>query len=243
MDIHTTKITEGKTKLIVPDLEYYKQFGQFPSAVAPLFYNPAMEFSRDVSVCLLHAHYLKTKRKLKIADPLASTGIRGIRYAKELGKEVEDVYLNDINESTEEFMKENIKLNKLKNVHTSITEANVFLVKNQNNKFNVIDIDPFGTPMPFIDSASKALFRSRGLISVTATDTSALCGSAANSCLRKYFAWPLHNEHMKEVGARILVSAIMKHFSPLRIGLTPVFTQSSDHYMKVFAVTHSTPSK
>ena len=43
-----------------------------------------------------------------------------------------------------------------------------------------IDIDPFGSPVPFIDSAIQSLART-GVLEVTATDTAALTGSSLSS--------------------------------------------------------------
>ena len=53
-----------------------------------------------------------------------------------------------------------------------------------------IDIDPFGSPNPFLDSAianKKYVY-----LAITSTDTSGLAGSYKNACLRKYWALPLH---------------------------------------------------
>ncbi|MCU0373510.1 MAG: ATP-binding protein, partial [Ignavibacteria bacterium] len=44
--------------------------------------------------------------------------------------------------------------------------------------FDYIDIDPFGSPCPFLDAAIKRLSRG-GILAVTATDTSALAGKSA----------------------------------------------------------------
>ncbi|MBN1160208.1 MAG: tRNA (guanine(10)-N(2))-dimethyltransferase [Candidatus Diapherotrites archaeon] len=235
------KIREGSTEIKVPDLEYYRQFAKDPSFEAPVFYNPKMEFSRDVSVCMISSYQKLNHYKLRIADPLAGTGIRGIRYANEI-ENVEKVWVNDLDEFSVKVIKENVKSNKLNNVEVSNKDANLFLDEHQHDKFNVIDLDPFGTAMPFLDSAIRSLYLHGGFITLTATDTSALCGAFPESCMRRYFAVPAHNEHMKEIGARILVGAMIRQFAVYERTFEPVFTQSSDHYFKVFGVVKPSPS-
>ena len=50
-----------------------------------------------------------------------------------------------------------------------------------------IDIDPFGSPVAFLDSAIQSLART-GMLEVTATDTAALTGSSLSSQQRRYGA-------------------------------------------------------
>ena len=69
-------ITEGSIKLKVPKADKVsKEMG--------VFYNPAMRLNRDISVLLLNSI---NKNNLQIADPLAATGVRSIRFLKELRK-------------------------------------------------------------------------------------------------------------------------------------------------------------
>ena len=56
----------------------------------------------------------------------------------------------------------------------------------------MVDIDPFGTPSPFIESAAISA-KAGGMLCVTATDTSALCGTYKEPCIRKYNSMPLKN--------------------------------------------------
>ena len=47
----------------------------------------------------------------------------------------------------------------------------------ESDKFDIVDLDPYGSMVPFLYSALKAL-RKGGLLCVTCTDTRVLCGSA-----------------------------------------------------------------
>ena len=84
------------------------------------------------------------------------SGIRGIRYKKEIDG-VGDVSINDISPLANEFTRINAELNEVE-VEIDQKEANNELRSNM-GRFDVIDIDPFGTPSPFVDSAGYNLKR------------------------------------------------------------------------------------
>jgi tRNA (guanine26-N2/guanine27-N2)-dimethyltransferase len=99
--------------------------------------------------------------------------------------------------------------------------------------FDYIDIDPFGSPNPFLESAIVRLAR-HGILAVTATDTSALAGSSTTACKRKYWAKPLKNEFMHETGIRILIRKVQLIGAQYEKALTPIFSFSKDHYYRIF---------
>lgn len=208
---------------------FYAPIGKI-SKKLPVFYNPDMKLNRDMCVLLLKALPLE----LRIADILAGTGVRSIRLLKELPKErIQSIDINDNNPNAAKTIKKNLKLNKIKgkkiNVHCK--DANSFLT--ESNGFNYIDIDPFGSPNPFLDSAIKRLAR-EGILAVTATDTSALAGSYPDSCKRKYWAVPLRNELMHEVGIRILARKVQLIGAQYEKALVPIFCHSTLHYVRVY---------
>lgn len=200
----------------------------------PVFYNPVMKLNRDIS-CLVLASVLNPASKpIRIALPLAGSGIRGIRFLKELDKKIiKEIHFNDKKENYKEYMKKNFELNNIKSktVFLHNEDANTFLF--QNRPFDYIDIDPFGTPNPFLDSAVRSL-RSEGILAITATDTSALCGSYPKACKRKYWATPLRNELMHEIGLRILIRKVQMMGTNQQRALVPILSYSKNHYMRVF---------
>jgi len=199
-----------------------------------VFYNPIMSLNRDISVLLLNS---LDKKNMQIADPLAASGIRGIRFLKELNKnKIRKIYINDIDKNAVKSIKENLKLNKIKNKNNEkiiiINEdANLFLLKSTG--FDYIDIDPFGTPNPFLDAACKRLAR-EGIMAVTATDTSALAGTYPQACIRKYWAVPKKDAIMHETGLRILIRKIQLVGAQYEKALNPIFSYSKEHYMRIF---------
>lgn len=225
--IKTQRVREGQVELEVPELSSYRApSGDYVPSLAPVFYNPHMELSRDLSVlaCAVFAR----NRKIEVCDPLAGVGVRGIRYAKEV-EGVSFVVLNDRSPIAQEFLQKNVELNGLNNVRITREDANVLL---SSSKFDLIDLDPFGSPAPFLDSACRSL-RPRSFLIVTATDTAPLCGRGERACLRKYFARSLRTEYCRELGLRILIGSVQRTAAKFGISLLPVFSHATRHYFRV----------
>ncbi len=209
-------ITEGKARI--------KAYTGKVSKKLPVFYNPEMELNRSISVALIIA----LDCSLSIALPLAGSGVRGVRFLKECSSI--NVHFNDLNPKAISLIKENLKLNK---VHGTVTnlDADIFLLNSKG--FDYIDIDPFGSPNFYLDSAVKRIARN-GILAVTATDTSALSGTFIKACLRKYWARPLHNSLMHEIGLRILIRKVQLIAAQYEKALTPIFCHSTKHYIRVY---------
>jgi tRNA (guanine26-N2/guanine27-N2)-dimethyltransferase len=195
-----------------------------------VFYNPVMKFNRDMSVLILK---VIENKDMQICLPMEASGVRGIRFFKELPKyKIKKIYFNDYSESAVKAMKKNLRLNKISSkFEVTKKDANLFLL--ESSGFDYIDIDPFGSPNQFLDSAVKRLARD-SILAVTATDTSALCGTYTEPCRRKYWADPSHGPEMYEIGLRILIRKVQLIASQYDKALTPIFSYSKDHYMRVF---------
>jgi len=227
---------EGKVQVLVPKLEAY---GVVPSdyapSRAPVFYNPVMEFNRDLSVLALKAYQHIVNHEVTVCEPLSSQGIRGIRYAAEVDA-VASVLLSDINTHAYELAKHNIALNKLEDkITVKNKDANCVLSCNASPKkrFDIIDLDPFGTPAPYLDSAFRAL-KNRGLLAATATDLAPLCGVHAKACVRKYGGRPLRTEYCHELAVRLLAGCMAATAAKHDIGIQILFSHSTDHYIRVY---------
>ena len=229
-------INEGSAKLKILTAEKI-------SKEMEVFYNPVMKLNRDISVLLLNSI---DKNDLQIADPLAATGIRSIRLLKELNKnKIKRICINDFNKDSVKLIKHNLELNKIKlennkKIIIKNEDANLFLLNSQG--FDYIDIDPFGCPNYFLDAACKRLSR-EGILAVTATDTSALCGTFPKACMRKYWAVPKKDAIMHETGLRILIRKIQMIAAQYDKALAPLFSYSKEHYMRVFLANDKGKSK
>lgn len=216
-------ITEGKVKAYVPE----KTYG------SDVFYNPEAKLTRDISVAALQVFKNHFDGKLDVLDALSASGIRGLRYAKEVGVRV---VLNDKNPLSFNLIKKNIRLNKCKNCVASKKDANLLM---RENVYNVIDLDPFGPPVQFLDSAARSIYH-KGFLAVTATDMTALCGAFPEACLRKYGLRSKRTDYYAELGIRILISAVIRALAIYDRAFVPVLSFTSKHYFRVFGrIEHS----
>jgi tRNA (guanine26-N2/guanine27-N2)-dimethyltransferase len=236
-DFPTETIQEGKVKVIVPKLQAYKkQPSDYAPSKAPVFYNPVMELNRDIAVLAFQAYHRLMNREISICEPLTSTGVRAVRLATEL-KGVKQVVAGDINTRAYQIAEQNVQLNGLQDlVKVKHEDANCLLSCHgaPHRRFDVVDVDPFGSPVPYLDSAVRAL-RNKGLLAATATDLAPLCGVHAKACVRKYGGKPLRTEYCHELAVRLLAGCIAATAAKQDIGVRVVFSHSTDHYIRVYA--------
>lgn len=191
-----------------------------------IFFNPRMRGLRDISVVFLRALNAKD---LSLLDCTAATGIRGIRYAKEAG--ILRVTMLDINEDAAKNAKKNVKRNKVRLDVLGIGLQD--FANNAKDKFDIIDVDPFGSPAPFIYDVLK-LSREGTVLMITSTDTAVLCGAHSSACVKQYGSMPLHNYLCKEVGIRILINHVIRKAAEFNFGVEVLFSISDMHYMRIF---------
>ncbi len=195
-------------------------------SVDGVFYNPMMRFCRDLDMLVFAAMDSK-----EYFDALAASGVRGIRAALEAGKVA---IFNDISPKAVKVIEENLRRNGLS---AEIINGDAAAVMRQRS-FEHIDIDPFGSPAQFMDSAC---FSARKYLSITATDTAALCGSATNSGLKKYGAFAVKTDVYHEVGLRMLIGFAVREATKYEKALFPLISWAREHYYRVhFKVRRST---
>lgn len=202
----------------------------------PVFYNPRMKLNRDSAVLTLRAYQRISSRSLKICEPMCGTGVRGIRLALEVGG-LEEAVLGDINPFAVRLAEINAALNNVSDrVRTRLMEANLLLTLHSapGQRFDYIDIDPYGSPVPYLESALRAC-RDGGIIALTATDMAPLCGVNPGACLRKYGGRPLRTEYSKELALRLLIGSLVKAAARIEMYAEPIFSFSIDHYARVYA--------
>ncbi len=213
------EIREGLARILVPPAEWKKGPN---SADVEVFYNPTMELNRDISISLLNTFSFR-----RVLDGLAASGIRGIRFSLETT--AKEVHINDRDPKAYALIKRNIELNGV----DAIAHNEDFNILTRSMGFDYVDVDPFGTPVPFLESAIMSLSR-KGLLAITATDTAVLCGAYPKVCRRRYMANPAHNRCMHEAGLRILIGHAVRIAAVHDIGLRPVLAYSADHYFRAY---------
>lgn len=216
----TKIIAEGSTSVEVPVPD---ENSGFPPASAAVFYNPAMRMNRDITVAAVACF---SGDDYTYLDALSASGIRGIRVAKEVGI---DATMSEWDDASFELIKRNIALNNLTNCTAIKRNANVVML---DSSFDIVDLDPFGSPAPFLDAASRSAKR---LLCITATDTAPLCGAHKKAGIRKYGAVPLKTEYHPEMGVRILMGAVARALAKHDKAMFPLLSYASEHYFRVFA--------
>ncbi len=190
------------------------------------FLNPDALISRDISAAFVSAFAEKGSR---ILDCTSATGIRGIRYYLE--SKAKDLTFLEINSKSFSSMKKNVVSNKVKGkmLNTSMQE----LANASKDRFDFIDLDPFGGVTPYIYDMMK-ISKGSTYLMISATDTAVLCGADYRACVRLYDAKPMHNELCQEVGLRILIGYIARVAAQFNFGIEVVLSFSYLHYIRVF---------
>jgi tRNA (guanine26-N2/guanine27-N2)-dimethyltransferase len=219
-------ICEGETELYVPS----QSLAGTPPATHPVFFNPAARTNRDISVAVA-----ATTGPKSFLDVLAGTGARGLRVAKESGHKTL-VTLADFSTPSLAVARRNVKRNLLLRRCTVVhEEANRYLTSRfeRQEKFEAIDLDPFGSPAPFVQAATMAA-SDGGVVSMTATDAAVLCGVYPDVSFRRYGALAVRSEFVHETGLRILLGFAARMGGINDIGIQPVAAHSTLHYLRVF---------
>ena len=196
-----------------------------------VFYNPLMASNRNISILLLNS---LPNTKMNLADPLAGSGIRSLRFLKELKKgKINTIFVNDVKDNFSKVFTTNCKENKIptKMINLSNEDASLFLL--HHTGFDYIDIDPFGSPNPFLAAAVARISR-KGILAITATDTAALTGTYPKVTPRKYWAASLKNYLMHEIGLRILIRKVQLQGMQFDKVLVPILSYHQDHYFRVY---------
>jgi len=214
--MRTVLITEGSTTIEVPLLD---ENADYPPSSAEVFFNPSQGMSRDITVAAMQV----LGEEMSYLDALAATGIRGLRLANEV--DGLEITLCDWNTKAVELMRKNARRvrGRVNVVHADAT------VLMREKSFDVVDIDPFGSPAPFLDCAAKC---ARRFLWITATDKAPLCGAHPKAALRKYAAHPITTEYHAEVGLRTLLYAIACALARYQKAMTPLLSFSTIHYYR-----------
>ena len=210
---------EGKAKL---------RFGSNHS----VFYNPKMALNRDLSVLLVKSFF--RGRRIRICDPMTATGVRAIRYASECPN-VESVAASDVDPTSATFANRMIELNNLTE-RITVTQANAssLMRDHMETGFNLVDLDPFGSPSPYFESALRCIAEG-GILASTATDMAPLTGARSAACFRKYGVVTTRTEFEKETAIRILAACLTLVSGRLQLGVKVIFSHASDHYVRLYA--------
>ena len=216
-----TQVSEGGVTIAVDAV----RDGASEGAGDGVFYNPTQELNRDVTVATLRAYRDREPRVRTYLDAMTASGVRGVRAAA-TGYEVTCA---DRDPDAVALARENLERNDLGGTVVE-RDANA-LLHESTAPIDVVDLDPFGSPIPFADAA---LANARNLVAVTATDTAPLCGAHFDAGVRRYSAVPRNTEYHPEMGLRILLSALVRTAARYDVAARPILSHVSRHYVRTY---------
>lgn len=216
-------------------------------------------------------HRPKKGPSIRILDALSATGLRALRYAHELPFPT-TVVSNDLLEAAVASIKLNVRHNKLeekivvnhgnavghmysimcdemaKGAAATATRGPGPNARQQqqaarSQKYDVIDLDPYGTAATFLDAAVQAVRDDGGLLCVTCTDPGVWASNGyPEKCFALYGGVPLKGFHSHEAGLRLIVHAVATSAARYGLAVEPLLSLSIDYYARVFVRVKRSPA-
>ena len=190
----------------------------------------------------------------RVLDALSATGLRALRYAKEIPS-VTSVTANDLSPSATASVRLNVQHNQLESKIQPITgnalthmyrvgsDFNAHLPDRTHGKYEVIDLDPYGTAAPFLDAAVQAL-TDCGLLCVTCTDSSIFASTGyVEKTFSQYGGLPSKGPQSHEAGLRLILHAIAASAARYGIAIEPLLSLSIDFYVRLFVRVRRSPAE
>ncbi|KFY36186.1 hypothetical protein V494_05243 [Pseudogymnoascus sp. VKM F-4513 (FW-928)] len=197
----------------------------------------------------------KQQETFTILDALSATGLRALRYAQEIPFTT-SVTANDLLPEATRAINLNVLHNKLSSKINPVTGNAITHMYNfaseipldshrykPSKKYDVIDLDPYGTAVPFLDAAVQAVRDDGGLLCVTCTDAGVWASNGyPEKCYSLYGGLPLKGMHSHEGGLRLILHAIASSAARYGLAIEPLLSLSIDFYARVFVKIHKSPA-
>lgn len=232
---------EGRTLMRVSERPDSERSGPVSRRSGGVFLNPAMSGSRTRSVLLLD--YAMESGMLGdgavyALDGLSAGGLRARRWLNELPVENArrlDVTISDLDSDALSWaMGSHLEFPPMHGegeLSSSVGDLRKLVLSHGRHW---VDIDPFGSPLPFLDSAIQSLARS-GVIEVSATDTAALTGSSRGAMLRRYGARVRTDGLAHDSALRVMLASLASNAARHDRCIEPLLSIWDSHHLRVSA--------
>tara|TARA_B100001564_G_scaffold243688_1_gene206522 strand:- start:1977 stop:3341 length:1365 start_codon:yes stop_codon:yes gene_type:complete len=235
----------------------------------PGFLNPAMAPARTRSVLLLsdvleNEWLIKKEKSIRVFDALCSTGVRIRRWRNEIPSKLQyrlRITANDLDEFALNWAKishrnhppsatieHSVEADRYGKTPEGIFDNGIFFqqldarVALSEASFQWIDVDPFGSPVSFLDSAIQSLART-GVLEITATDTAALTGSSLSSQKRRYGAKGIVDLYAHDDAVRTLMGLIATTAARHDKSMIPILALFDGHHVRVSVILTTSKEK
>lgn len=203
--------------------------------------------------------------KFTILDALSATGLRAMRYVQELPF-VTSVTANDLTAEAVEAIRRNAEHNgiesKVKVTHSDARAHMYSLITDEvapdssrhpgharrgppapTRKYDVIDLDPYGTAATFFDAAISAVRDDGGLLCVTCTDSGVWASHGyAEKAFALYGGIPIKGWHSHEGGLRLVLNGLATTAAKQGLAIEPLLSLSIDYYLRIFVRVKKSPA-
>jgi len=232
---------EGRTLMRVSERPDSQRTGPVTRRGGGVFLNPAMSGSRTRSVLLLD--YAMESGMLGdgavyALDGLSAGGLRARRWLNELPVENArrlDVTISDLDSDALSWaMGSHLEFPPMHGggeLSSSVGDLRKLVLSHGRHW---VDIDPFGSPLPFLDSAIQSLARS-GVIEVSATDSAALTGSSRGAMLRRYGARVRTDGLAHDSALRVMLANLARTAARHDRCIEPLLSIWDSHHLRVSA--------
>jgi len=184
-----------------------------------------MVLDRDLGVAFVSAHFGPGARRGW--DMLSATGARGLRLLVETGAfasflftEAHPVAAGVLRQNANNVPGASVRS---ADARTSPPEA----------PFDYVDIDPYGSPVPFVPPAIRAV-RPGGVLAATATDLMVLAGVQPGACERLYGSHPVRGRLGPEGGLRVLLAYLARTARAEGRTVRPLLAYVRGHHVRVY---------
>ncbi|XP_061770666.1 tRNA (guanine(26)-N(2))-dimethyltransferase [Nerophis ophidion] len=177
----------------------------------------------------------KCERGLRVLEGLAASGLRSVRFALEVPG-LRCVTANDFSKKAAALIARNAEYNKVSELlQASCKDASLLMYEMRGKKdgYDVIDLDPYGSPASFLDAAVQAV-NEGGLLCITCTDMAVLAGNSGETCYSKYGSVSIKAKYCHEQALRIILHSLDQRANVYQRYIQPLLSVSVDFYIRVF---------
>ncbi|XP_036389908.1 tRNA (guanine(26)-N(2))-dimethyltransferase [Megalops cyprinoides] len=180
------------------------------------------------------------ERGLRVLEGLAASGLRSVRFALEVPG-LQSVTANDCSARAAALIARNAQYNGVSHLlQASQRDASMLMyeARGRKERYDVIDLDPYGSPAPFLDAAVQAVSEG-GLLCVTCTDMAVMAGNSGETCYSKYGSISIKAKYCHEMALRIILHSLDQRAGVYQRYIEPLLSVSVDFYIRVFVRVHT----
>ncbi|XP_053274891.1 tRNA (guanine(26)-N(2))-dimethyltransferase isoform X1 [Pleuronectes platessa] len=177
----------------------------------------------------------KCERGLRVLEGLAASGLRSVRFALEVPG-LQSITANDFSAKAAGLIARNSEYNGVNHLlQASCRDASMLMyeMRGKKERYDVIDLDPYGSPAPFLDAAVQAVSEG-GLLCITCTDMAVMAGNSGETCYSKYGSVSIKAKYCHEMALRIILHSLDQRAGVYQRYIQPLLSVSVDFYIRVF---------